>query len=84
MNKFNINQRASTHRDRCQANTHVGAHDLQHAAVDVLVRDAFDVPISNLLVPDLQWLGAVRAVRMLNAGLMIAMRGGSSPDAIQN
>ena len=63
---------------------YVGAHDLQHAAVDVLIGDAFDVAISNLLVPDLQWLGAVRAVRMMNTGLMIAMRGGSSPDAIQN
>jgi hypothetical protein len=82
--KFNVKQRASIHRDRFKANTHVGSHDLKHAAVDVLVRDAFDVPVSNLLVPDLQWLGAVRAVRMLNTGLMTAMRGGSSPDAIQN
>ena len=39
---------------------YVGAHDLQHAAVDVLIGDAFDVAISNLLVPNFQWLGSVR------------------------
>ena len=42
---------------------HVGAHNLQHAAVNVLVRDAFDVAISNLLVPDLQRFGSVSKVQ---------------------
>ena len=36
---------------------HVGAHYLEHAAVDVLVRDAFDVTISDLLVPNFKRLG---------------------------
>ena len=39
---------------------HVGAHNLQHTAVDVLVSDALDVAISNLLVPNLQRLGSVK------------------------
>ena len=39
---------------------HVGAHDLQHARLDVLVGDALDVAIAHLLVPDLQRLAADR------------------------
>ena len=39
------------------AKAHVGAHYLEHAAVDVLVRDAFDMTISDLFVPDFQRLG---------------------------
>ena len=31
----------------------VGPHDLEHGALDVLVRDALDVAITHLLVPDL-------------------------------
>jgi len=37
---------------------HIGAHDLKDARLDVLVGDAFDVAIADLLVPDLQWLAA--------------------------
>ena len=40
--------------------THVGAHNLQHTAVDILVRDALDVTISNLLVPNLKRFGTVK------------------------
>jgi hypothetical protein len=34
----------------------IGAHDLQHGGLDVGVRDALDVSISDLLVPYLQRL----------------------------
>ena len=40
--------------------TDVGAHNLQHTAVDILVRDALDVTISNLLVPNLKRFRTVR------------------------
>jgi hypothetical protein len=37
---------------------HVGAHDLEHARLDVLVCYALDVPVAHLLVPYLQRLAA--------------------------
>ena len=49
--------------------THVGAHNLQHTAVNVLVRDALDVAISNFLVPNLQRFGTVRAISSTNVGV---------------
>jgi hypothetical protein len=51
---------ADKNATRLIGEAHVSAHNLQHAAVDVLVCDAFDVAISNLLVPDLQRLGSIR------------------------
>ena len=40
--------------EKDESNTHVGAHNLQHTAVDILVCDALDVSIANLLVPNLK------------------------------
>lgn len=37
----------------------VGAHDFEDGGLDVLVGDALDVAIADLLVPDLEGLGAV-------------------------
>ena len=39
---------------------YVGRHDLQHRALDVAVCDALDVPITHLLLPDLQRFGTDR------------------------
>ena len=36
---------------------HVGAHNLEHRRLDVLIGDALDVTIANLLVPNLKRLG---------------------------
>jgi len=38
--------------------THVRAHDLKDGGLNVLIRDALDVAIANLLVEDLQGLGS--------------------------
>jgi hypothetical protein len=35
---------------------HVGAHDLEHQRLDVVVGDALDVAVAHLFVPDLQRL----------------------------
>lgn len=37
---------------------HVGAHDLEHQRLNVVVGDALNVTVSHFLVPDLQRLGA--------------------------
>ena len=50
---------------RMVGKTHVGAHNLQHTAVDILVRDALDVTISNLLVPNLQRLRTARISELM-------------------
>ena len=45
-------------RTRDVVGGYVRAHDLEHAGLDVLVRDTLDVAIPHLLVPDLQWFAA--------------------------
>ena len=45
-------------RARDVVRRNIGAHDLEHAGLDVLVRDALNVPIAHLLVPDLKRLAA--------------------------
>jgi hypothetical protein len=49
---------------------HVGAADLEHAGLNVAVRDALDVAILDLLVPDLQRLGADAKEDGQEAGLV--------------
>ena len=34
----------------------VGAFNLEHQRLDVIVSYAFNVPIAHFLIPDLQWL----------------------------
>ena len=36
---------------------HVGSHNFEHRRLDVLIGDALDVTIANLLVPNLKRLG---------------------------
>lgn len=39
---------------RDESRRNVGAHDLQHGGLDVLVGDSLDVPVSHFLVPYLE------------------------------
>jgi hypothetical protein len=57
--KFDAECFLGIRRARNVVGAHVCAHDLKHAALDVHVRDALDVSISNLFVPDLQRLAPV-------------------------
>ncbi len=50
---------------------HVGAHNLQHTAVNVLVSDALDVAISNLLVPNLQRFGSSRRISLYKVIILL-------------
>lgn len=47
---------AGVRRARDERGGDVGAHDLEHGGLDVLVRDALDVPVAHLFIPYLQWL----------------------------
>ena len=38
---------------------HIGSHDFKHGGLNVGIRDSLDVAVSDLLVPDLEWLGSV-------------------------
>ncbi len=47
--------------------------------MDVLVRDAFDVAISNLLVPDLQRFGSARNIEPMHVSCIKAMQSHTYP-----
>lgn len=47
---------------RDERGRHVCAHDLEDGRLNVLIRDALDVPVAHLLVPYLQWLRPVSFV----------------------
>lgn len=56
-------------RARQVARGDVSAHDFEHAAVNVGIFEAFDVPVPHLLVPDLQRLAANRVQNRQEARL---------------
>ena len=43
-------------RTRDEVRRDIGAHNLEHRGLDVLISESFDVSVANLLVPDLKGL----------------------------
>jgi hypothetical protein len=49
----------------------IGAHDFEDGGLNVGIGQSLDMTVANLLLPDLEWLGAIRVTRVRFRGKIV-------------
>ena len=47
---------------------HIGSHDLENGGLNISICESLDVSVSDVSVPDLEWLGTIHAQQLDGGG----------------